>query len=296
MSFVSVPVPDPCVAHFGSGGLRRFSAAEIRGCRLQGASAAALAEVGVPVHVTPYFRAARPTDSAALGVFAAHGGAAAPSAEKEGWLRLGSDGLAHLCVRPDEAVQAVFLGGGEEDMFVNQSVSAFNAALTALDRQLPVIAAAPDLATAAAAFRELNSEVRQLDDEAFAQRESWWPRVLDDVRHTLNFPFSAAFEYIDANGAKQVATEATGPGRAHPEELVWARLEGEGITPQQVRRVYCELEPCMLPGHYCAVWMQRTFPHAEFTHSYDFGSDAESREAGLRELIIQTAQQSAAGE
>nr|WP_272923661.1 nucleic acid/nucleotide deaminase domain-containing protein [Streptomyces sp. SID8378] len=119
---------------------------------------------------------------------------------------------------------------------------------------------------------------------------------MDDVRHTLNFPFSAAFEYIDTNGAKQVATEATGPGRAHPEELVWARLEGEGITPQQVRRVYCELEPCMLPGHYCAVWMQRTFPHAEFTHSYDFGNDAESREAGLRELIIQTAQQSAAGE
>ena len=190
----------------------------------------------------------------------------------------------------------MFLGGGEEDMFVNQSLSAFNAALTALDRQLPVIAAAPDLTTAATAFRELNSEVRRLDGEAFAQRESWWPRVLDDVRHTLNFPFSAAFEYIDTNGAKQVATEATGPGRAHPEELVWARLEGEGITPQQVRRVYCELEPCMLPGHYCAVWMQRTFPHAEFTHSYDFGNDAESREAGLRGLIIQTAQQSAAGE
>ncbi|NEE34220.1 hypothetical protein G3M53_53380, partial [Streptomyces sp. SID7982] len=108
--------------------------------------------------------------------------------------------------------------------------------------------------TAATAFRELNSEVRQLDDQAFAQRESWWPRVLDDVRHTLNFPFSAAFEYIDAAGSKQVATEATGPGRAHPEELVWARLEGEGIAPHQVRRVYCELEPCMLPGHYCAVW------------------------------------------
>lgn len=293
---MSVPVPDPCVAHFGLGGLRRFASAEAIGARVQGTNAAVLAEVGVPVHVTPYFKAARSTDSPALGVFAAHCGAAAPSAEKKSWLRLGSDGLAHLCVRPDEAVQAVFLGGGEDDMFVNQSVSAFNAALTALDRQLPVIAAAPDLATAVTAFRELNSEVRQLDAQAFAQRESWWPRVLDDVRHTLNFPFSAAFEYNDAAGAKQVATEATGPGQAHPEELVWARLEGEGIAPQQVRRVHCELEPCMLPGHYCAVWMQRIFPHAEFTHSHDFGSDAESREAGLRELIIQTAQQSAAGE
>lgn len=293
---MSVPVPDPCVAHFGSGGLRRFATAEIHGVRVPGATATVLAEVGVPVHVTPYFKGVRPTDSPALGAFAAHTGAVGPSEAKRGWLRVGTDGLAQLCVRPDGAVEAVFLGGGEEDMFVNQDVSVFNAALAVLDRQLPVIAASSDLGAAATAFRELNAEVRQLDEEAFAQRESWWPRVLDDVRHTLNFPFSAAFEYVDAAGAKQVATEATGPGRAHPEELVWARLKGDGIAPQQVRRVYCELEPCMLPGHYCAVWMQRAFPHAEFTHSFDFGSDAESREAGLRGLIIQTAQQSAAGE
>ncbi|MFJ4899823.1 SUKH-4 family immunity protein [Streptomyces sp. NPDC088727] len=293
---MSVPVPGSCAAHFGSGGLRRFATAETRMARVPVATASVLAEVGVPVHVTPYFRAAKPADPPDLGVFDAHGSAAAPSGEKEGWLRLGTDGLAHIYVGPDETVQAVFLGRGEAGMFVNQSVSAFNAALTVLDRKLPVIAASSDLKAAATAFRELNAEVRQLDDEAFAQRESWWPRVLDDVRHTLNFPFSAAFEYIDAAGAKQVATEATGPGRAHPEELVWARLEGEGIAPQQVRRVYCELEPCMLPGHYCAVWMQQAFPHAEFTHSFDFGSDAESREAGLRGLIIRTAQQSAAGE
>ncbi|NEE30540.1 hypothetical protein G3M53_34485, partial [Streptomyces sp. SID7982] len=97
---MSVPVPDPCVAHFGSDGLRRFAAAEIRGGRVPGASGTVLAEVGVPVHVTPYFKAAKTTDSPSLGAFAAHGGAAAPSAEKKGWLRLGTDGLAHLCVRP----------------------------------------------------------------------------------------------------------------------------------------------------------------------------------------------------
>jgi hypothetical protein len=36
----------------------------------------------------------------------------------------------------------------------------------------------------AAAFRELNAELRQIDPAAFEYRDSWWPRVLDDVRHT----------------------------------------------------------------------------------------------------------------
>jgi len=108
---------------------------------------------------------------------------------------------------------------------------------------------------------------------------------------TCGTPFSSAFEYIDNTGTKQVITDATGPGRPHPEELVWHRLQAQGVTPQQVRRVYCELEPCTMPGHYCAVWLQATFPHAEFTHSFDYGSTAESREEGLKELITHAAQQ-----
>ena len=201
-------------------------------------------------------------------------------------MRLGTDGLAHLCVRPDGVVQAVFLGEfGEDDMLVASSLPAFTAALAALDRRLPVIAASPGLAVAAAAFRELNAELRQIDPPAFAERENWWPRVLDDVRHTLNFPFSSAVEYVDEAGAKQIVTEATGPGRAHPEELLWQRLKAQGVAPEQVRRVYCELQPCMMPGHYCAAWLQRTFPQAQFTHSFDYASDAASREEGMKQLI-----------
>ncbi|MEN8656297.1 nucleic acid/nucleotide deaminase domain-containing protein [Streptomyces sp. 21So2-11] len=288
---MSVPVPDPSVAHFGLDGMRRFAVTAAYAAHVPELARETLTEAGVPLHVAPYFLASGTADALALGVFASHQNRSRPPAELDSWLRIGTDGLAHLCVRPDGAVQAVFLESDDDDMFVSSSVMAFNAALAALDRRLLVIAASSGLSVAAAAFRELNAELRQIDTEAFAERESWWPRVLDDVRHTLNFPFSAAFEYVDEAGHKQIATAMTGPGRAHPEELVWQRLTGEGIAPDQVRRVYCELEPCMMPGHYCASWMQHTFPAAEFTHSFDYGLDADSREAGLKELITHAAQQ-----
>ncbi len=288
---MSERVPDPATAHFGRDGMRRFTVPASHGVQLPEATRAELAETGVPLHVQPYFTAAGDTDDPTLGLTARHQGLPAPADGRENWLRIGGDPLAHLCVRPDGAVQAVFLGLGEDDLFVSSDVGAFTASLAALDRRMPVIAASTSLPVAAAAFRELNAELRQIDAAAFEDRESWWPRVLDDVRHTLNFPFSSAFEYVDASGAKQIVTEATGPGRPHPEELVWQRLHAQGVAPEQVRRVYCELEPCMMPGHYCAVWLQATFPHAEFTHSFDYGDTADSREEGLKELITYAAKQ-----
>ncbi|MFD3622213.1 nucleic acid/nucleotide deaminase domain-containing protein [Streptomyces sp. NPDC058676] len=281
---------DPSVAHFGTDGMRRISLSGSYGIRMPGTVRQALEDVGVPLHVAPYFIAARETDGLTLGAFAGHHGLSMPD-ERAGWVRIGTDRLAHLAVRPDGAVQAVFADGSGDDMFASSDLSVFNASLAALDRRMPVIAASTSLPEAAAAFRELNAELRQIDPDAFEDRESWWPRVLDDIRHTLNFPFSSAFEYLDGAGNKQIATEMTGPGKAHPEELLWQRLRAEGIDAKQVRRVYCELEPCMMPGHYCAVWLQAVFPHAEFTHSFDYGSTADSREAGLKELMTHAAQQ-----
>ncbi|MGY9069311.1 SUKH-4 family immunity protein [Streptomyces sp. CAS3] len=287
---MSERVPDPATAHFGTDGMRRFTVPGSYGLLLPDTAREALADIGVPLHVAPYFTAASDTDGLTLGLVGGHQGLPVPAGQ-ERWLRIGTDPLAHLCVRPDGAVQAVFLGVDEDDLFVSSDAAAFTASLAALDRRLPVIAASTSLPLAAAAFRELNAELRQIDPTAFEDRESWWPRVLDDVRHTLNFPFSSAFEYVDASGAEQIVTDATGPGRPHPEELLWQRLHAEGIAPEQVRRVYCELEPCMMPGHYCALWLQATFAHAEFTHSFDYGTTAESREEGLKELITYAAQQ-----
>ncbi|MFI8952624.1 SUKH-4 family immunity protein [Streptomyces sp. NPDC053750] len=287
---MSVPSPDQAVAHFGPAGMRRFSLTGAHGLRIPEAARGLLTGTGVPVHVAPYFRAAEETDAVSLGTYVGHHGAERAPAGTEGWARIGHDRLAQLCVRPDGAVQAVFLAAEAADMFVATDLPSLIACLVALDRSLPVIAAAPDLREAAAAFGSLNEELRTIDPSAFAERENWWPRVLDDVRHTLNFPFSAAFEYVDEAGEKQIVTEATGPGRLHPEEIIRWRLESEGVPAERVRRVYCELQPCMMPGHYCAVWLQQACPQAEFTHSFDYGEDADSREQGLKELITYTAQ------
>ncbi|MBD0425046.1 SUKH-4 family immunity protein [Streptomyces sp. TRM S81-3] len=288
---MSVPPPDQAAAHFGPAGMRRFSLTGTPGLRLPDAARDLLTETGVPLLVTPYFRAAAETDAVALGTYAGHHGAERPQAGTDGWTRIGHDRLAQLCVRPDGAVQAVFLAGEADDMFVATDLASLIACLAALDRALPAIAAAPGLPAAAAAFRELDEELRTIDPSAFAERENWWPRVLDDVRHTLNFPFSSAFEYVDDAGNKQIVTDATGPGRPHPEEIIHRRLEAEGVPTDRVRRVYCELQPCMMPGHYCAVWLQQAYPQAEFTHSFDYGETADSREQGLKELITYTAQQ-----
>ncbi|MEJ8662212.1 nucleic acid/nucleotide deaminase domain-containing protein [Streptomyces sp. MS1.AVA.4] len=292
------PIPesrDELVQHFGREGLRRFGRASVLGARVPEAAMVFLEGSGVPVAVAPYFHAPLVDEPVALGVVAARSSAPRPHPEMESWPRIGFDGLAHLCVRPDGAVQAVLLQEAVDDMFVNTDVSTLSASLLALDRAEPLIAAASGLEEAAAVFRDLSAELRRIDAAAFEERESWWPRVLDDVRHTLNFPFSAAFEYVDAVGAKQVVTEATGPGRLHPEELIWRRLSGEGVQPGQVRRVYCELEPCLMPGHYCAVWLQEAFPQAQFTHSFDYGATAESREEGLKDLITHAAEQARRG-
>ncbi|MFD9744719.1 nucleic acid/nucleotide deaminase domain-containing protein [[Kitasatospora] papulosa] len=277
--------------HFGPAGLRRLGRGDLLGAVVPAATRKALEEVGVPVAVHPYFVAPAAGEPLTLGVFAARSAVFRPPVPMEAWPRIGTDGLGQLCVRPDGAVQAVSLTQAVDDMFVSTDLSAFCGSLLALDRAQSSLATSSGMSEAAGIFRELTAQLRGIDAAAFSEREAWWPRVLDDVRHTLNFPFSAAFEYVDAAGVKQVATDVTGPGRPHPEELVWRRLSGEGVKPGQVRRVYCELEPCLMPGHYCAVWMQDLFPQAEFTHSFDYGASAESREEGLKKLIMHAAEQ-----
>ncbi|MFE4526836.1 nucleic acid/nucleotide deaminase domain-containing protein [Streptomyces anulatus] len=290
---VLMPSPDSSaelVQHFGSEGLRLFRQGSLLGAELPVAVRDLLQETGVPRGVGPYFFAAGAEDPVTLGVLAARVGGLQPSVPVSGWLRIGFDGLAHLCVRPDGAVQAVVLSEAAEDMFVSTDVASLNASLLALDRAQTAMFGASGLAEGAAVFQGLAAELRRIDASAFVERESWWPRVLDDIRHTLNFPFSAAFEYVDGSGSKQVVTEVAGVGRPHPEEALWRRLSAEGVEPGQVRRVHCELEPCLMPGHYCSVWMQQVLPHAEFTHSFDYGDTAESREEGLKQLILHDAE------
>ncbi|MFD4904486.1 nucleic acid/nucleotide deaminase domain-containing protein [Kitasatospora purpeofusca] len=267
------------LAHFGPRGLRALPIAP----------AGPLRHPGLPLQVGPYFRAAEEDDPLSLGEWAASVGAdVGPVAAQ---LRIGTDGGAELYFAPDRSVRAVLLGAEPLDLPVSGSVAAFAAGLLLLDRLLPAVAEVdrPDLALAA--YRELRQGLLASDPTAFDDREGWWPRVLDDLRRPLNIDSSAAFEVVDEQGAKRIVTEVGGPGLLHPEEALWHRLRAEGVEAEQVVRVYCELEPCMMPGHYCARWLAREFPQADFTHSFDYGDTAESRESGIKALMISVAEQ-----
>jgi hypothetical protein len=264
-------------AHFGPDGLRGLGVAP----------AGPLREPGLPRQVGRYFTAPVPSDPLSLGEYAGMWGGSA--GEAAGQLRIGTDGGAQLYFAPDRSVRAVVLGTNLPEMAVNASVEAFAESLLRLDAHL---GRATEWAGQDAAFEDylgLRRALIAIDPEAFAERESWWPRVLDDLRLPLNVLSAAAFEYVDAQGGKQIVSEQTEPGLPHPEELVWHRLQAAGVEPEQVTKVYCELKPCLLPGHYCAIWMQQAFPQAEFTHRFDFGSTAESREDAVRALMLSVA-------
>jgi hypothetical protein len=250
-------------AHFGPSGLRAVAPRP-----------GLLADPGLPVQVGPYFLAAEPSERPE------------PSEQSGDSPLLGTDQRARFHQAADGSVRAALPGTGLPEMAVNAGVEAFAAGLLLLDRLLPAVAAAdPDRDRSFAAYVELREGLLALDPSAFAERESWWPRVLDDLRRPLNTDASAAIEYLDDEGDRRIVTATGGPGQPHPEEIAWYRLSAAGVPPDRVSKVYCELQPCFLPGHYCALWMAEAFPTAEFTHRYDYGRTAASREAGVRELM-----------
>ncbi|MGE7433655.1 nucleic acid/nucleotide deaminase domain-containing protein [Kitasatospora sp. NPDC001175] len=266
------------LAHFGERGLHSLPIAP----------AGPLRSPGLPLQVGPYFRSAEPSEPLSLGEYAAEQGLdAGPMA---GQLRIGTDRGAQFYFAPDRSVRAVVLGTDLPELAVNSGVEAFAAGLLLLDGQLPAVSDTQDEDAALAAYRQLRQGLLDLDPAAFEDRESWWPRVLDDLRRPLNIDSSAAFEYVDEHGEKKIVTGGSGIGTAHPEELVWHRLRAAGVEPEQVTQVYCELEPCLMPGHYCALWLAETFPDARFTHSFDYGRTAESREEGIKALMISLAE------
>ncbi len=97
----------------------------------------------------------------------------------------------------------------------------------------------------------------------------------------------AVFEY-EEQGQLVRAAGASARGRGHAERLLWAELAAKGILPSQVTRVYTELEPCLLPGGYCKLWLARTFPRAKVTYSFPYGPDVRSRMRGLEKLTKAT--------
>ncbi|GGW89914.1 SUKH-4 family immunity protein [Streptomyces albulus] len=248
-----------------------------------------LVQVAVPWTVGPYFSTS-PDDPVVLDAYAESVGTAVAREEQRQWARLGTDRGYELCAAPGGEVRAVLLGYQEPPRFVSSSPEQFAQSLLELDRALRVILGTDRPEAAAEAFAAAERQLRATDPAAFADRENWWPLVLDDIRDTAGTEWYAAFEYVGDDGEKQVVTRAGGIA-LHPEESLWSALRGAGVEPSQVTRIHTELEACFLPGHYCSLWLAQMFPDAELTHNFPYGESAESRAEGIRLLREAAAQQ-----
>lgn len=235
-----------------------------------------------PWRIGPYFSPGH-GGPVLMGEYAASVGQEVPREECAGWTRLGNDNGAELCIDADGVVRTVHLYSDEEDLFVNSSPSAFTSCLTELHSALGIILSTNKPQTASSAYTRLVEQLHTHDQHALADPENWWPLVLNDIRDTAAIEWYAAFEYVNADGSTQVASQA-GAITVHPEERLWETLTASGVRPQQVLRIHTDLEACLMPGHYCSMWLAKVFPHAEVTHNFPYGKSADSRVAGIRML------------
>jgi hypothetical protein len=274
--------PDRFTERFGDAGLRHFT--EATAGNLFDAPSAVRQIIGkaVPLQVGPYFHTAT-ADPVQLGDHADLVGESVPEPDQQLWARLGSDSGYEIAVGPDGAVQAVLLGFNEPLRYVNSSPAAFAEGLLELDMALGAITGTDEPAEASAAFRRLEERLHATDPQAFAEREMWWPLVLDDIRDTASAEWYAAMEVVDADGEKKIFTQSGGIC-LHPEERLWSSLHAAGVQPEQVVRIHTDLEACFMPGHYCSMWMAGLFPDATLTHTFPYGESADSRAEGLRQL------------
>jgi hypothetical protein len=97
----------------------------------------------------------------------------------------------------------------------------------------------------------------------------------------------AAVEFKNAAGQleKRVA-QSTGGGGKHAEEILKNDLAAAKVDPKDVTRWYSEYEPCItrVAGTPCAVIMQKLFPNAIVTYSFEYGATLASRAAGRNML------------
>ncbi|MBW5470854.1 hypothetical protein GPJ61_23855 [Brevibacillus formosus] len=69
----------------------------------------------------------------------------------------------------------------------------------------------------------------------------------------------------------------------HSEKIFDDIMKKEGISPDQVKRIYSEREPCILDGHNCKQLLSKEYPNAEVTYSFEYG-DQKSRNRGNKKL------------
>ncbi|MFC7220741.1 SUKH-4 family immunity protein, partial [Streptomyces polyrhachis] len=102
---------------------------------------------------------------------------------------------------------------------------------------------------------------------------------------TVGPGYLAVLRYRTADGTEQQVMRRSAPGTPHPEWQILHELRSMNVPPQQVLELHTELEPCDLPGAYCARMIRETWPQARLSHTAAYGRDHASRRQGMRHLI-----------
>ncbi|MQY16843.1 hypothetical protein SRB5_70460 [Streptomyces sp. RB5] len=102
---------------------------------------------------------------------------------------------------------------------------------------------------------------------------------------TVGPGYLAVLRYRAADGTEQQVMRRSSPGTPHPEWQILHELRGMNVPPQQVLELHTELEPCDLPGAYCARMIRETWPQARLSHTASYGRDHASRQQGMQHLI-----------
>ncbi|GGU73519.1 hypothetical protein GCM10010211_44350 [Streptomyces albospinus] len=273
----------PASGRRGGSPTRRWDSARLEDLAVPPPLRELLAVSGLPETVGPYFRAA--PEPLPLTRYATEAGLPQPLGELRELCYLGDDSGTQICCAPEGEVVSASCAGTYPTRLVNTTARAWLAALAELGLLLEDLASDPVGRAAMAAVAAFRERLTALDPEAMADEEHWWPLVTDDLRLTASVDSSGICEFRTATGATRTVSGYTVPGQGHALRRLGGELLERGIAAQQITRAHADLEPCALPGCYCAAWLATAFPAAEVTYSFGYGPGAEDREAGIEELV-----------
>jgi hypothetical protein len=102
---------------------------------------------------------------------------------------------------------------------------------------------------------------------------------------TVGPGYMAVLRYRGQDGSEQQLIRRSAPGTPHPEWQILHELRSLGVRPEQVLELHTELEPCDLPGGYCARMIRETWPQVRISHTAPYGRDHAGRRQGVQHLL-----------
>jgi hypothetical protein len=102
---------------------------------------------------------------------------------------------------------------------------------------------------------------------------------------TVGPGYMAVLRYRGQDGSEQQLIRRSAPGTPHPEWQILHELRSLGVRPEQVLELHTELEPCDLPGGYCARMIRESWPQVRISHTAPYGRDHAGRRQGVQHLL-----------